>query len=616
MVIRRGVQRDLLFARSGHGVYFLQLTTPRSCLRISHYNETDFPLFLLTVSVPLVFGDRDTWHKFTLWEEAAKAPLIIRSTEMDSTVKGSFIDQPVSLLDIFPTVVELSNINNKDSHLENRDGNSLVNFLSGVDNTNHPPPVTTMYGNASIRDENFRFTKYQDGTSELYNLSADPKQITNLATNPQSTPILEYYENVLHQRLNDQLLLTHDDANVVGTNGADTFITKDNTYQFSGGLGDDVYLVHNRSNILEPNNGGSDTIYFSGYGPYTMADNVESLLTASRGFVATSINGNDSDNHITGGYRNDIITGGAGDDYIDLGGGIGDDVGKGNLGDDIIFGNHGNDHIEGNQGDDKLYGYFGEDTIFGGNGNDILAGNQDNDTLYPGTGVDTIYAGDGNDIIYIEDELNTIFGDAGIDTISYAHASTGGGLRLDNQNGWGIGQGNFTVNVENLEGSNFKDALFGNDQNNILTGLKGNDAFWPQSGQDRLHGGDGDDIFYLTSGSDSAFGNDGTDTVTYQQASTGIGVRLDGQDNWGEAADDTFSSIEIFLGSNYNDVFVGDNQDNEFHGNDGDDIFWGANGNDIFYGNQGADKYHGGKGIDTISYRDSSGFIGIRLDNV
>ncbi len=60
---------------------------------------------------------------------------------------------------------------------------------------------------------------------------------------------------------------------------------------------------------------------------------------------------------------------------------------------------------------------------------------------------------------------------------------------------------------------------------------------------------------------------DGQDTVTYIRSSSGLTINLIwGGASTGEAAGDTFSSIEMVIGSNFNDGIFGDDNTTTLHG--------------------------------------------------
>jgi hypothetical protein len=61
------------------------------------------------------------------------------------------------------------------------DGRSFAPLLKNPDKKWPYPSITTdAPGSFTVNDENFRYTIYNDGTEELYNLKTDPMEWTNL----------------------------------------------------------------------------------------------------------------------------------------------------------------------------------------------------------------------------------------------------------------------------------------------------------------------------------------------------------------------------------------------------------------------------------------------------
>ena len=155
------------------------------------------------------------------------------------------------------------------------------------------------------------------------------------------------------------------------------------------------------------------------------------------------------------------------------------------------------------------------------------------------------------------------------------------------------------------------DEIDGTTASEIINGLSGNDVLRGDAGDDELNGGDGNDGLNGGAGADALDGGAGTDSVVYLTSSTGVTVNLaDGSQNTGEAAGDTYVSIERFFGSNFDDVLVGYASDNLFDGRDGQDdisggdgadLIYGRNGNDDISGDAGNDSLYGGLGSDVIS---------------
>lgn len=129
-------------------------------------------------------GEKLHWRKFALWEEATHNVLMISSPGL--TKPGSRCHRAVSLLDIYPTLVELCGLP-KRSELE---GVSLMPLLANPAAKWDRPAVTT-YGrnNHSVRSERWRYIRYSDGTEELYDREKDEMEWHNLASKPELEPV-------------------------------------------------------------------------------------------------------------------------------------------------------------------------------------------------------------------------------------------------------------------------------------------------------------------------------------------------------------------------------------------------------------------------------------------
>ena len=120
-------------------------------------------------------GEKKHWHKSTLWQRSTHVPLILAGPGMRAA--GQARTQPVNLLDIYPTLVEMCGLPPK-ADLE---GTSLFPLLREP-NTKRPPTVTTFLpGNHAVRSERWRYIRYQDGAEELYDCLTDPNEFRNLA---------------------------------------------------------------------------------------------------------------------------------------------------------------------------------------------------------------------------------------------------------------------------------------------------------------------------------------------------------------------------------------------------------------------------------------------------
>jgi Ca2+-binding RTX toxin-like protein len=184
-----------------------------------------------------------------------------------------------------------------------------------------------------------------------------------------------------------------------------------------------------------------------------------------------------------------------------------------------------------------------------------------------------------------------------------------------------------------ITGTSGNDLLIGDANDNFIFGLGGNDTLLGFAGNDTLHGGQGGDVLN---------GGDGIDTASYSDALSAVRVDLSNPSlNFGDAAGDTFASIEVFELSSFDDRFTGSGGANEsvfggsgndsifggsgndnLSGDDGDDILGGgagndrlvgASGNDALQGGAGADLLLGGDGFDTAMYADAQSFVTVNL---
>lgn len=121
-------------------------------------------------------GEKNAWHKFTLWEESTRVPLMCSVPGM--TKAGGRSSRPVGLVDLYPTLIELCGLPPNSS----LDGRSLVPLLKNPAAAwDRPALITSGFRNHSLRDENWRYIRYADGSEELYDHRKDPKEWRNLA---------------------------------------------------------------------------------------------------------------------------------------------------------------------------------------------------------------------------------------------------------------------------------------------------------------------------------------------------------------------------------------------------------------------------------------------------
>lgn len=368
--------------------------------------------------------------------------------------------------------------------------------------------------------------------------------------------------------------------NVVGSAYDDTLVGNDGDNVLKGGAGADKI----------DGGAGYDTVSYAD----AFANETKAPADPTKGVEihldGTASHGGDAEGdtlvnieHVIGSDRNDSIYGTAAAETI-----------EGGAGDDFIAGGGGGDHLDGGAGNDTAsYAKVGaavvvhlDGTAGGGaaqgdvlTGIENLVGSAYDDTLYGNAGDNVLKGGAGAD---------HIDGGAGTDSVSFSDSAVGVTVYLDGRvSHGGDAEGDTYVNVENLTGSAFDDRLVGDASDNVLTGGAGNDVLEGGVGADVLDGGAGFDI------------------ASYAGATEGVRAALDGSVTTGDAAGDTYVSIEGLEGSAFNDTLVGDDRANALSGGAGDDVLVGGGG---------ADRIDGGAGNDTADYSGSRGGVNVHLD--
>lgn len=141
------------------------------------------------------FGEKEHWRKFALWEEATRAPYIWFAPGV--TKGGAISTRPVDFSSFFPTLTDLAGISTP-SHVE---GQSIRTLLEDPAAEWKGHALSTwLQNNHSIRTEDWRYTRYADGSEELYDHRNDPYEWTNLAKEEQHADLKKELAALLPQK--------------------------------------------------------------------------------------------------------------------------------------------------------------------------------------------------------------------------------------------------------------------------------------------------------------------------------------------------------------------------------------------------------------------------------
>ncbi|BCW90363.1 hypothetical protein sos41_35310 [Alphaproteobacteria bacterium SO-S41] len=371
---------------------------------------------------------------------------------------------------------------------------------------------------------------------------------------------------------NNQATVGNAQSDIMAGSGDDIIIATNGTTSINAGHGNNRITVGNATSVIQTGNGADIIIVGDG-----------------RAAIASG----DGDDVITAGSGDSKIDGGNGNDTINAGGGRDELIGF--EGNDSLDGGEGRDQVDGGNGDDILSGGNGDDILNGGDGDDILSGGKDDDILNGGNGADILNGGEGID--------TAAFNQSVVAFLLAPAASTGEAA------------GDTFIGIENLTGSQAGDILGGNEDANTIDGLGGNNYIYGAGGDDILGGGENDDLLEGQGGNDTLSGRagidilnggDGDDTASYASGLGVIAYLSAPQLNAGDAAGDSYISIENLTGSIFTDYLGGTDAGNVISGNGGNDFIYGAGGDDFLNGGLGGDALDGQAGYDYASYADAA----------
>ena len=175
----------------------------------------DNTIVVLTSDHGWGMGEKNYLYKNSLWQESTRVPLIVRAPGI--AVESTVCDTPVSLIDLYPTFVDLCRLTGdtkKNDKGHSLDGHSLKPLLKTpqAGEWSGPPEVlTALYKwrmkydpsreSYSLRSKDWRYIQYENNKEELYDTTSDPHEWHNLVDKSEHAQRLAEFRSRLLQRL-------------------------------------------------------------------------------------------------------------------------------------------------------------------------------------------------------------------------------------------------------------------------------------------------------------------------------------------------------------------------------------------------------------------------------
>ncbi|MBY6161859.1 choline-sulfatase [Mameliella alba] len=139
-----------------------------------------------------MLGERGLWFKMNFYEGSARVPLMISVPGQD----GGRVDAPVSTIDLCPTLCDLAGVDMSEV-MPWTEGESLAPVMRGGPRV---APVAMEYAAEAsyaplvcLREGRWKYTNCALDPEQLFDLEADPHELTNLAEDPGHAEVLERF---------------------------------------------------------------------------------------------------------------------------------------------------------------------------------------------------------------------------------------------------------------------------------------------------------------------------------------------------------------------------------------------------------------------------------------
>ncbi len=146
------------------------------------------------------------WAKFNPYKDASQVPLIIKTPH---SKKGKVTNALVELVDLYPTIAELCNLETPKNQL---DGKSLVSILDNPKIKGKEYIFTKTANAFTITSNRYSYTEFinlnkqETIASMLFDHQTDPKENENIVSNEEYNTVVAEFKEILHTKFKSNIL--------------------------------------------------------------------------------------------------------------------------------------------------------------------------------------------------------------------------------------------------------------------------------------------------------------------------------------------------------------------------------------------------------------------------
>ena len=166
-------------------------------------NFEDNTYVFVTADHGEMLGERGLWFKFNPFEWSVRVPMLVKGPN----VRQGYIEKKgVSLLDLFPTLLDIATDGKSPKLIDKMYGRSLINLFSGNDSSRSDEVMMEYTGEGvyapaiMLRLDGWKYIYSRTDPAMLFNLGCDSQELNNLAGTSEGSAIEKRMQAVIHER--------------------------------------------------------------------------------------------------------------------------------------------------------------------------------------------------------------------------------------------------------------------------------------------------------------------------------------------------------------------------------------------------------------------------------